>query len=73
MDRAELDRAVTLTVDETAMTLGLSRTATYQAVQTGEIPAIRIGRRWLIPAAAIRQLLQIENPGCVSERVEPAV
>jgi len=62
MDRAELDRAVTLTVDETAITLGLSRTATYQAVQTGEIPAIRIGRRWLIPAAAIRQLLQIENP-----------
>lgn len=41
----------TMTVDEAAQRLQLSRGATYDAVRRGEIPAIRLGRRWLIPLA----------------------
>ena len=38
----------TITVPEAAMLLGLSESATYDAVQRGEIPAVKIGRRVLI-------------------------
>lgn len=40
---------LTYTVDEVAKMLGTARGATYQAVREGRIPAIRMGRRWLIP------------------------
>ena len=38
--------------------LGLSRGAMYEAVRTGQIPSIRIGRRILIPCAALDRLLE---------------
>jgi len=40
---------LTYSVDEVAKMLGTARGATYQAVREGRIPAIRMGRRWLIP------------------------
>jgi excisionase family DNA binding protein len=39
----------TMQVDDVAAALGLSRGATYNGVQTGEIPSIRIGRRIVVP------------------------
>lgn len=39
--------------------LGMSRQATYDAVTRGEIPSIRIGRRLLVPTAALRRMLQL--------------
>lgn len=48
---------LTLTVDEAAERLGLSRPVAYQAVKRGEIPVIRIGRRILIPIAALEKML----------------
>ena len=50
------DRPV-LTVDETAKLLGISRGSAYQAVRRGEIPTIRIGRRFLIPRARLMAML----------------
>ena len=41
------------TVEETAEVLRISRGSAYEAVRTGQIPSVRIGRRILIP----RQLL----------------
>lgn len=35
-------------VDEVAKLLRMSRGAAYQAVRAGEIPAVRVGRLWLI-------------------------
>ena len=40
---------LTLTVEEAAASLGISRASAYEAVRRGEIPAIRIGRRILVP------------------------
>jgi excisionase family DNA binding protein len=44
---------LTWTVDEAADLLGLSRPCAYEAVHRGEIPSIRVGRRILIPRAAL--------------------
>ena len=45
------------TVQETARLLGLSRTSTYLAVRVGSIPSIKLGRRILVPKAALQELL----------------
>lgn len=48
----------TLTVEETARILGLSRGAAYKAVRRGEIPAIRLGKRWVVSMEALSELLR---------------
>jgi excisionase family DNA binding protein len=48
VDQGDDDRAV-YTVDEVAYLLTLSRSATYAMVRAGQIPARRLGRRWVIP------------------------
>jgi excisionase family DNA binding protein len=48
---------LTLTVEEAAAALGISRAFAYEAVRRGEIPSIRIGRRVLVPRAALGKLL----------------
>jgi excisionase family DNA binding protein len=48
---------VTLTVEEAAATLGISRASAYEGVRRGEIPAIRIGRRVLVRRVALDRLL----------------
>ena len=42
---------------ETGRILGLSRASTYAAIERGEIPVIRVGRRLLVPTASLRRLL----------------
>jgi excisionase family DNA binding protein len=56
---------LTWTVEEAAAALGVSRAFAYDAVRRGEIPAIKIGRRILVPRSALRQLL--ENPTASSQ------
>lgn len=41
--------------------LGLSRASTYDAVARGQIPAIRVGRRLLVPTAALRRMLGLDS------------
>jgi len=52
------EEKIVLTVEEAGRLLGLSRPTAYQAVATGEIPSIRIGRRILVPVAALTKLLE---------------
>jgi excisionase family DNA binding protein len=47
----------TLTVEETADRLGISRTLAYKAAQRGELPIIRIGRRLLVLKAELERML----------------
>lgn len=51
------DTRKTLTVEEAARLLGIGRNAAYEAVHRGEIPHLRIGRRLLVPRAAMERLL----------------
>ena len=41
---------LTLTVEETGSALRIGRSTAYEAVRTGAIPTIRIGKRALVPA-----------------------
>lgn len=49
---------LTHTVTETAAILGIGRTAAYEAVRTGQIPAIRIGKRLLVSKSTVEKLLE---------------
>jgi excisionase family DNA binding protein len=49
---------LTVTVEEAARLLGISRTMAFQAVRSGEIPAIRVRRRILVPVARLNDLLR---------------
>jgi excisionase family DNA binding protein len=55
------DRA-TVTVTEAADVLGISRSTAYELVHTGAIPALRLGRRIVIPTHALDQLLHSTRP-----------
>jgi excisionase family DNA binding protein len=55
MDIPELP--ATLTIEECAAVLRLSRGSTYEAARTGQIPTIRIGRRLLVPRAKLLRML----------------
>jgi excisionase family DNA binding protein len=54
---------LTLTVEEAAQALGISRAFAYEAVTRKQIPHVRIGRRILIPRAALERMLKADtNP-----------
>ena len=57
---------LTVTVEEAAKILGIGRNSTYQAVARGDIPAIRVGRRLLIPRVQIERLLSGEKRPSIS-------
>jgi excisionase family DNA binding protein len=46
-----------VTVNEAALMLRISRGAAYEAARRKEIPTIRIGRRLLVPLAALDRML----------------
>lgn len=41
--------------------LGLGRSATYDAAHRGEIPTIKLGRRLVVPTAALRRMLGVDQ------------
>lgn len=54
-DKSAERRVVTL--NEAAAMLRIARGSAYQAAHRKEIPTIRIGRRLLVPLAALEQML----------------
>jgi excisionase family DNA binding protein len=38
---------------EAAALLGISRIAVFKKVKKGQLPALRVGRNWAVPAAAL--------------------
>lgn len=44
-------------IEETAAALGIGRTAAYAAAVRGDIPTLQVGRRRLVPIAALEALL----------------
>jgi len=47
----------TYSVPEAARVLGVSRNTAYEAIKAGQIPALRIGRRIVVPRQEIDRLL----------------
>ena len=54
--------SLTLTVEEAAAALNISRGLAYQAARDGRIPTIRIGRRLLVSRRALERLLETPMP-----------
>ncbi len=59
MEGSHLDNADrrTWTVREAARALGIGKSAAYEAVKTGDLPALRIGGRYVVPKDALDRLL----------------
>jgi len=55
--QAHQTKSAVLTVPEVAKTLRIGRNSAYEAIARGEIPAIRLGRRLLVPRAALESFL----------------
>jgi excisionase family DNA binding protein len=55
--RSEAPERLTYTVEEAGRLLGICRNSAYQRAAAGEIPTIRLGRRLLVPKAALDRLL----------------
>jgi excisionase family DNA binding protein len=49
---------LTMSVEEAAAMLGVGRDAGYEAVRRGQIPALRVGRAWRVPRAALMKMLE---------------
>lgn len=52
---------LTMTVDEAALMLGISRHTAYQCAKTGQIPTIRLGKRLVVPRIRLEALLRGEE------------
>jgi excisionase family DNA binding protein len=56
------EERLTYTLNEAARRLGISRALAYEAAHRGELPVWRIGRRVLVPRAALLRLLEDGPP-----------
>ena len=52
-----MEEPKTQSVDDAAKALGIGRNQAYEAVRRGEIPAIRIGKRWLVLREPLKRML----------------
>jgi excisionase family DNA binding protein len=56
------DGRLVLTVTEAAKALGISRALAYELVARGELPALCLGRRRVIPRCALEALVNSVTP-----------
>ena len=52
------DDKLVLTIEEAARLLKIGRSCAYEAARRGELPILRMGRRMLVPKAALERLLE---------------
>jgi excisionase family DNA binding protein len=58
-----MSQALLLSVREAARLLGVGRDTTYVLVRERRIPAVRVGRRILVPRAALERWIEKEIAG----------
>ena len=51
------EKKLTYDIETAGRLLGLSRPSAYLAAKRGQIPTLRIGRRLVVPIAALEKLL----------------
>lgn len=62
-----MDEKITLTVEELIKFLGISRQTAYQLCRTEGFPALRIGRRVLIPKKQLEVWIEEHMGGAVAQ------
>jgi excisionase family DNA binding protein len=63
MTTDELKQHVTVNVPTAAGVLGISRAHAYEAVKSGALPVIRIGKRMAVPTQALLRLVDAACAG----------
>jgi excisionase family DNA binding protein len=53
-----VDERPVLTVSEAAELLGVSRAFGYELIARGDLPAVRLGRRIMIPRVGIQRIIE---------------
>jgi excisionase family DNA binding protein len=53
-----MDERPVLTISKAAELLGVSRAFGYELVARGELPAVRLGRRIMIPRVGIQRIIE---------------
>ena len=51
------EERMTLSIEEAAVRLGISRALAYELVRRGELPRLRLGRRIVIPLKALEEFV----------------
>lgn len=51
----------TVSVEEAAAILGLGRSTAYNAARAGELHAIKVQGRWLVPTAKLLRILGLDD------------
>ncbi len=54
------ENKITISVEQAAELIGISRTLAYQKVNSGELPARRIGNRWLVSKVRLEKWINGE-------------
>jgi excisionase family DNA binding protein len=49
---------LTVSVEEAAKLLGISRGSAYLAARTGQLPTIRVGKRLIVPVRSLEKMLE---------------
>ena len=59
--KPDLANRLTISVEEAAQVLSIGRSAAYEAVHRGDIPHVRIGRRYLVPVPRLLAMLGTDS------------
>jgi excisionase family DNA binding protein len=54
---ADLENRLCIKVTEAAKMLGISRNFAYELIRQGKLPYVKLGKRLLIPKAALEKML----------------
>ena len=68
MGREEVE-PLTYSVETAARLLGIGRNSAFEAIRQGQLPAVRIGRRLLVPRRAIEKMLDEANSNIAGDEV----
>jgi excisionase family DNA binding protein len=61
---------LTISVEDAARLMGISRGLAYEAARRGELPVIRLGRRLLVPRARLLDLVGAQAFGANGSSTE---
>ena len=64
-EEAMVSRCETMDLPEVARVLGISRGVAYRLANGGQLPCLRLGKRMVVPKAALGRLLA-DPPGLVA-------
>jgi excisionase family DNA binding protein len=66
-------RSAVITIADAAAVLGVDARTVSRAVQSGELPALRVGRRLLIPRLPLLARLGVIDSGSGAQQDSPTV